>query len=121
MVIGVDRQHGEAVNCLACRRLPPRPQTGYTNRLAISARNPCRYGLAAAPVGLVNSIGRDDAAMTFAPSVPEAGQGRCCLTSGIEGMPSELIVFGPMRKQTELASWRGNDRLWRIEDLINGV
>ena len=94
----------DPLNHLAGRRPPPRPQTSDSHGLAVSARNPCRYGLAAAPVRLVNRIGRNDAAMTLAPGIPEAGQGRRCLAAGIEGTPSKLIVFGPMRDQTELAS-----------------
>jgi len=101
MVIGVDGQHGVAVNELTLGRLPRRPQAGKAHRLAVGACNPGRHRLATSPIGLEEGVSRDNAVIAVLPGIPKAGFAGDSLCASVVGGPGDLGVLRPVRHQTK--------------------
>lgn len=84
MVVGVERQQGEADDGVALGPGPAGPQTRRAHRLAVDARDACGARFTFAPVVFKKCCHRHNAALAFDPRVVKSAGGGDGLGLGVD-------------------------------------
>jgi len=102
VLIRIDRQHGETDDQLARSRICPSiPKAGNAKRVTRGQFNLPTYSLARLVTGLVKVVDQHQSKLPLPPCGSVTGLLGGRLAACVVGVPTDLVVLGPARYQSE--------------------